>query len=107
MPHRYLVVYFHADCLQPVIEFDIASAKFTVKQKLLKKRRRLVGVVTPHSAGTLAFGTCHAEGIVLDKYFFGDRSESVASHFASFKIRRASQLLGGTKVPTNLAIVNC
>jgi hypothetical protein len=47
----------------------------------IKKRRRLVGVVTPHSAGTLAFGTCHAEGIVLDKYFFGDRSESVASRF--------------------------
>ena len=41
----------------------------------------MVGVVTPHSAGTLAFGTCHAEGIVLVKYFFGDRSESVASHF--------------------------
>ena len=47
----------------------------------IKKRRRLVGVVTPHSAGTLAFGTCHAEGIVLVKYFFGDRSESVASRF--------------------------
>ena len=46
-----------------------------------KKRRRPSGVVTPHSAGTLAFGTCHAEGIVLDKYFFGDRSESVASRF--------------------------
>ena len=47
----------------------------------IKKRRRLVEVVTPHSAGTLAFGTCQRRGVVLDKYFFGDRSESVASRF--------------------------
>lgn len=48
---------------------------------LSKKRRRLVGVVTPHSAGTLAFRTLQRRGVVMVKYFFGDRSESVASHF--------------------------
>jgi hypothetical protein len=46
-----------------------------------KKRRRLVGVVTPQSAGTLAFGTLQRRGVVMVKYFFGDRSESVASLF--------------------------
>ena len=61
--------------------------------------------MTPHSAGTLAFVLANVEGIVLVKYFFGDRSESVASHFASFKIRLANNSLIGTKVPTSESLV--
>ena len=74
---------------------------------IMKKRRRPSGVVTPHSAGTLAFRTLQRRGVVMVKYFFGDRSESVASHFASFKIGFANNTLVGTLVPTYLAIVNC
>ena len=46
-----------------------------------------------------------AEGIVLVKYFFGDRSESVASRF-SFKIRQPPKPLVGTKVPTTNPLVH-
>ena len=71
-----------------------------------EKRRRLVGVVTPRSAGILAFGTFQRRGVVMVKYFFGDRSESVASHFVPFKIRRVPNMLIGTKVPKSQPIVS-
>ena len=48
----------------------------------------------------------NVEGIVLVKYFFGDRSESVASHFVPFKIRRVPNMPIGTKVPKSQPIVS-